>query len=372
MKYRKLGKSGLEVSVIGLGTLAMGGGGYGPVDDRESITAIRRAIELGVNFIDTSDNYGLGHAEVVVGRAIRGVREKVVLATKGGTPWDNQGRVVIDCRKEVIIRAAEESLRRLGTDWIDLYQIHTPDPQVPFEETAEALQILIREGKVRHIGLSNFWMEEIKEWVSIDGIVSLQMPYNFLHRDIEEDLPPFCRDQEVGLISYTPLLMGMFAGRITQETRFDRDDHRSLYPQFQGDSLRQCLALTDQLRMVAQEWGMTLAQLALSWVISRPGITCAIPGAKHPNQVEENALAGKRMLTKGELGEIDRILDEVGIEAQRLMPMRVVKVEKGPRGAVGLLEGGLKLGVPNSVVPGDMVEVDIVKGKVVGLFRGSN
>ncbi len=370
MKYRRLGGSDLEVSVIGLGTLAMGGHAYGPVDDEQSIATIRRAMELGINLVDTSDNYGRGHAEEIVGKAVKGRRDDVVIATKGGTPWDEEGRVTFDCSEEAITRAVEDSLRRLDTDWIDLYQIHVPDSETPYEETARALERLIRAGKVRHAGLSNFWAEDLEAWLAIDGVVCDQMPYNLLHRDIEGEFLSLCREHGVGVIAYTPLLMGMFAGRMTPETTFGEGDHRSSYPQFQGKPLRDCLALRERLHPIAADRGMTLTQLALSWVISRPRVTCAIPGAKRPKQVEENAVAGERVLNEADLAEIDQLLGETEVETPRLIPMRVVEVRERAGGRIGVLAMGAKVRLPDAVEAGDAVEMDAVTGQVAPMTTG--
>jgi aryl-alcohol dehydrogenase-like predicted oxidoreductase len=364
MKYRRLGRSHLEVSVIGLGTLAMGGRAYGPIDDEASIATIRRAMELGINLIDTSDNYGRGHAEEVVGRAIKGHRDDVIIATKGGTPWDEEGRVTFDCGREAITRAVEDSLRRLDTDWIDLYQIHVPDPETPYEETAHALERLIQAGKIRYAGLSNFWAEDLRAWLAIGGIVSDQMPYNLLHRDVEGAFLSLCREHGVGVIAYTPLLMGMFAGSATPETTFGDGDHRSSYPQFQGKPLRDCLALRERLQPMAAELGMTLAQLALSWVISRLGVTCAIPGAKRPEQVEENAVAGEHLLSEADLARIDELLEETEVETPRLIPMRVVDVREGADGRIAVLAMGAKVRLPDGVGAGDVVQMDAVTGRI--------
>lgn len=364
MGYRRLGKSDLQVSVIGLGTLAMGGQAYGPIDDRNSIATIHRALDLGVNFIDTADNYGFGHAEEVVGKALQGRRDQAILATKGGTPWDEQGRITNDCRPETIAKAVEESLRRLRTDWIDLYQIHLPDPETPFEEAAHALEQLVRVGKIRYVGLSNFWREDLEEWLAASEIVANQMPYNFLHRDIEGEVLPFCREQGIGVIAYTPLLMGLSTGKLTKDSAFGEGDHRSAYPQFQVEPLRRSLALIERLKPLAEELGLTMAQVALRWVISRPGLTCAIPGAKRPEQVEENARAGERPFTKGELERIDRILEETPVETPRSMPMRIIEVRPGPRGRIGVLEMGIKVRVPEGVEAGSAVQIDIVTGEI--------
>lgn len=364
MRYRRLGSSDLEVSVIGLGTLAMGGQAYGPVDDKASIATIRRAVGLGINLIDTSDNYGRGRAEKLVGRAVKGHRDKVIIATKGGTPWDEEGRVTFDCSREAITQAVEDSLRRLDTAWIDLYQIHVPDPEVPYEETARALERLIQAGKIRYVGLSNFWADHLKAWLATDGAVSDQMPYNFLHRDIEGEFLSFCREHSIGVIAYTPLLMGMFAGRITAETTFGEGDHRSFYPQFRGKPLRDSLALIDRLRPVAADQGMTMAQLALSWVISRPGVTCSIPGAKSPEQIEELVVAGERLLSEAAMEKMDRILEETEVDTPRLIPIRVVEVHEAAGKRIGTLEIGAKVCLPADVQAGDVVKMDAVTGRI--------
>ncbi len=363
MEYRTLGRSDLRVSVIGLGTLAIGGA-YGPVGEGQALATIRRALDLGVNFIDTSDNYGLGRAEEIVGKAIQSRRDQVVLATKGGTPWDERGRITNDCRAGTIIEAVEASLRRLRTDYIDLYQIHLPDPETPFEETALALEQLRKAGKIRYVGLSNFWTEELEAWLSVGEIVSNQMPYNFLHRDIEGKILPLCWERKIGVIAYTPLLMGLFAGKLTPDSQFGQGDHRAAYPQFQGEAFRQSLRLIERLRPLAEEFGLTLAQLVLRWVISRPGVTCAIPGAKHPEQVEDNVRAGEKSFAEEELERIDGILEAASVEVSRGMPMKVVEVCSGPRGKVGLLAMGIKVGVPDWVEAGVVVQMDIVTGQI--------
>jgi len=196
------------------------------------------------------------------------------------------------------------------------------------------------------------------------------MPYNFLHRDIEEEILPLCRERRIGVIAYTPLLMGLFAGKFTPEPQFDQDDHRAAYPQFQGEPFRQSLRLIERLRSLAEELGLTVAQLALRWVISRPGITCAIPGAKHRRQVEENVRAGERSFTTEELEKIDRVLEETPVEIPTRMPMRVVEVRAGPRGKVGLLAMGIKVRVPDWVEAGSVVQMDIVTGKIADTDGG--
>ena len=363
MEYRKLGKSDLRVSAVGLGTLAMGGG-YTPVSDDAAIATIQRAVDIGINFIDTSDNYGRGRAEERVGQAIRGRRDNLVIATKGGTPWDEQGRIRVDCSSAAITAAAEASLRRLGTDWIDLYQIHVPDPQTPYEETVGAVEQLKRAGKIRYAGVSNFWHEELETWLAVDGVVSNQMPYNFLHRDIEAELLPYCRDQGIAVIAYTPLLMGLFGGRISPNTVFEEGDHRASYPQFRGQALEETLALVGRLESVAADLGLGMAQLALSWILARPGVTCAIPGATSPWQVEENAGAAKGALDQEAVEVVDRILVEADVKTPRSVPMKVVEVEERAGKWIGTLEIGVKIRVPAGTEAGDVVETDIVTGNV--------
>jgi len=370
VRYRRLGRSDLEVSVIGLGTLAMGGRAYGEVDDATSIATIHRALDLGINLIDTADNYGFGHAEEVVGRAIRGYRSAVILATKGGTPWDAQGRLTNDCRADTITRAVEESLRRLQTGWIDLYQVHLPDPQTPYEETATALDRLASAGKIRYVGLSNFWGAEMEAWLGISAVAATQMPYNLLHRDVELEVLPACLRQGIGLIAYTPLLMGAFSGTFAAERTFPAGDHRRHYPQFAGARFEDLLRLVERLKRVAADHHLTVAQLALRWVVSRPGVTCAIPGAKSPGQVEENTVAAERCFTQQELHEIDRVVSSAGIQTARTMPVKVEAVAHGPRGRIGTLAMGIKVVIPERIQAGDVVQMDVVTGQILNVGAG--
>lgn len=360
MEYRRLGSSALQVSAIGLGTLPWSGT-YGPVDEGEAVAAVHRALDCGVNFFDTSDNYG--PAEEILGRALRGRRKEAIVATKGGTATDARGRTTNDARPETIRRAAEESLRRLGTDWIDLYQIHLPDPATPFEETARALEDLVKAGKVRYVGVSNFWEEDLAAWLAVGPAVANQMPYNFLHRDIEDGLLPLCRERGIGLIAYQPLLFGLLSGRIGPDTTFALQDHRRAYPGF-GELIRASGGLRERLGALAREWGLTPAQLALRWVISRPGVTCAIPGAKRPDEVEENARAGERPFAPEELAEIDRILAEFRVPVPRTIDLPVEEVRDSPRGRYAVLVMGIKVGVPDGVEAGDVVATDIVTGRL--------
>lgn len=363
MLYRQLGSADLEVSAVGLGTLPFGGA-YGDIEERDAIRTIQCALDAGINFIDTSDNYGFGRAEEIVGRAIRTRRAEVVLATKGGTPWSDEGRITNDSRPETIRKAAESSLRRLRTDYIDLYQIHLPDPETPYEETVGALEELKGEGKVRHAGLSNFWAAELEEWLSRGLATANQMPYNFYHRDIEAAVLPLCPERRLSLIAYTPLLMGLFSGAIDEETRFAEGDHRAAYPQFRSQLLPQSVKTLRRLHPIAREQDLSLAQLALRWVITRPGVTCAIAGTKSTEHVQENARAGDRSLTDGELEQVERVLERTAPEVPRSIPMRVVQVRPGREGRIGVLEMGIKVRVPDSIDAGGPVTMDAVTGQV--------
>jgi aryl-alcohol dehydrogenase-like predicted oxidoreductase len=364
MKYRRLGESDLTVSVIGLGTLAMGGQAYGPVPAKDAIQTIRHGVDIGINLIDTSDNYGLGQAETIVGKALKGIRDKVVLATKGGTPWEEGSRVRTDCSAKAITQAIEDSLRRLDTDTIDLYQVHVPDPGTPFEETASALERARQAGKIRYVGVSNFWTDDMLAWLEVSTAVSDQMPYNFLQRDVEKNLLPLCQERDVGVIAYTPLLMGMFSGALSTLSRFEEGDHRAHYPQFHGEPFSQTLALIERLKAVAQEMGLTMAQLALAWDISCPGVTCAIPGARRPDQVEENAGAGDRALDQSQRERVNQILAEMRVATPRLMSAQVLEVRQGPRGKVATLDMGVKVAAPDSVRAGQQVYMDILTGQI--------
>lgn len=370
MEYRWLGGSELRVSAIGLGTLPFGGA-YGPLDEEEAAAVVHRALDGGINFFDTSDNYGHGRAEELLGRALRGRRSRAIVATKGSTALDARGRTANDARPETILRAAEESLNLLETDWIDLYQVHLPDPATPVDDTAQALERLVQAGKVRYVGVSNFWEEDLLAWLEVSPAVANQMPYNLLHRDIEDGLLPLCRKRGIGLIAYQPLLFGLFAGRIGPGTAFAPQDHRRAYPGF-GELIRATAGLRARLATLAREWGLTPAQLALRWAISRPGVTCAIPGAKRAEQVEENARAGERPFTSDELAEINRILTESQVSATRTVDLPVEEVRDGPRGRYAVLAMGIKVRVPHGVEAGDMVAMDIVTGRLEAVHGGGN
>ncbi|TET77088.1 MAG: aldo/keto reductase [Candidatus Cloacimonadota bacterium] len=316
MQTNKLGWTDLELTTIGLGTWAMGGGGWsfawGPQDDEESISTIHRAIELGINWIDTAPVYGLNHAEEVVGKALKGLKEKPIIATKCGRVWDEDGNISGCLKKDSIHSEVEESLGRLGIDVIDLYQIHWPIPDEDIEEAWGAIADLIREGKVRYGGVSNFSVEQLKRIHPIHPVASIQPSYSILVRDIEHELLSFCEENNIGVIAYSPMQKGLLTGTFTSERmqNLPEDDHRRRDPMFQEPELSNNLAFVEKLCSVAEKKGKTVAQLAISWVLRRPEVTAAIVGARHPFQIEETVVAGELMLSKEDIDAIDILLNE--------------------------------------------------------------
>ena len=316
MRTNRLGWTDLGLTTIGLGTWAMGGGGWsfawGPQDDDESISTIHRAIELGINWIDTAPVYGLNHAEEVVGKALKGLKEKPIIATKCGRVWDEDGNISGCLKKDSIHSEVEESLGRLGIDVIDLYQIHWPIPDEDIEEAWGAIADLIREGKVRYGGVSNFSVEQLKRIHPIHPVASIQPSYSILVRDIEHELLSFCEENNIGVIAYSPMQKGLLTGTFTSERmqNLPEDDHRRRDPMFQEPELSNNLAFVEKLCSVAEKKGKTVAQLAISWVLRRPEVTAAIVGARHPFQIEETVVAGELMLSKEDIDAIDILLNE--------------------------------------------------------------
>ena len=315
MRTRKLGYTDLQLTTIGLGTWAIGGGdwqwGWGPQDDQESIAALQRGLDLGINWIDTAAAYGLGHAEEVVGKAIAGRRDEVIIATKCGLVWE-ESPMVKNWLKSVR-QEAEASLRRLNVDVIDLYQIHWPVPDEDIEEAWQVIADLIKEGKVRYGGVSNFSVAQIKRSQAIHPVASLQPPYNMLERAIEAELLPYCGANNIGVIAYSPMQTGLLTGKYTREkiaSLPDEDWRKERNPQFQEPALSANLTLVEKLKPIAARNGKTLAQLALAWVLRRPEITAAIAGARRPSQIEETVEAGDWELSPEDIAQIEALLAE--------------------------------------------------------------
>lgn len=315
MEQRKLGYSDLQLSTIGLGTWAMGGGdwkfGWGPQDDHSSRAAIHQALDEGINWIDTAAIYGHGRAEEVVGQAVKGIRDSVIIATKCGRVWDGDSREIGKSLKSSSIRReVESSLKRLQIEEIDLYQIHWPEPDEEIEEGWGTMAELVKEGKVRYAGVSNFNLQQLKRAQAIHPITSLQPPYNMLRREIEEEIIAYCGANQIGMIAYSPMQAGLLTGAFTKEraAQLPESDWRSRHPFFNKPLLTRHLNMVEQLRVVAGQKNCTPSQLALAWVLRKQEITSAIVGARSPEQIRETARAGDIRLTTAEIEKIEGIL----------------------------------------------------------------
>lgn len=317
MRTRRLGNSDLHLTTIGFGTWGMSGSGWagswGPQDDNDSIKAIIRAYELGVNWIDTAPVYGLGHSEEIVGKAIKELPERPIIATKVGLCWDDKGNIFRRLTKESVRREVDDSLRRLGVDVIDLYQIHWPidDNHDEVLEGWGTMADLIKEGKIRYAGVSNFSIELMEKIKAIHPITSLQPPYSMLNRGIEKEILSYCAKNNIGVVCYSPMAKGLLTGAFTRERveSLPDEDHRKRSAEFNEPRLSITLEMLDQLRPIAKRNNRTLAQLAIAWVLRRAEVTSAIVGVRRPSQIEETAPAGDWDLTEEEIAEIEKILE---------------------------------------------------------------
>lgn len=312
MEYTVVGETGLEVSRIGFGTWQPRGP-RGPVEEEAAEGAFRRALDLGINFFDTAQAYDFGASEGRVARAlrdqIRSDRESLVLAAKGGLRPADGGRVR-DAGGAVLRQGLESSLERLGTDYVDLYQVHWPDPETPAEETAAALQQFVDEGKVRYVGVSNYnarQMHEIERHIKLD---TLQPPYHIFRREVEKHVLPYCEAHGIGTLACGPLAHGLLSGRYNEDTTFDPDDWRSESSAFTGEVFAHNLEVVDRLKKFGFDRDMSVAQVAIAWVLSHPGVDVAIVGARRPEQIDEAAEAGDIFLEPEELEEIAELIDD--------------------------------------------------------------
>lgn len=291
MEYKKLGHTDIEVSRIGFGSWAIGGHGYGKVDDNESIRAIQKALDLGINFFDTADVYGFGHSEEILSKALGSQRHNVVIASKFGVCWDENGNIYKNCSPKRVREALEGSLRRLRMDCIPLYQIHWYDNETKLSDTIEVLKGYQEEGKINHIGCSNFSADLLLEATKTARIESLQYEYNLIRKNLEVDILKCSDELEIGIIAYNVLARGLLTGKYDLTTKFDDMDTRSKDQYFQGKNFLWNLTLVHKLKQIASCYGVSPANVAIRWALTNPAITCAIIGAKTDAQVEENALA---------------------------------------------------------------------------------
>ncbi|MEZ6059963.1 MAG: aldo/keto reductase [Planctomycetaceae bacterium] len=318
MQYRKLGNSNLDISVIGLGTWAIGGGdwkfGWGDQNEDEAIGVIVRAVELGINWIDTAAIYGEGRSEILVGKALRQIAEadRPIIATKCGRVALGNGDIGKNLKRDSVIAECDASLRRLGVDCIDLYQMHWPEPDEDIEEGWSTLLDLQRQGKVKHIGVSNHSVSQMNRLQPIAPITSLQPPYSMIAREVEEGILPYCGENNIGVIVYSPMGKGLLTGKFTAEraAQLSDKDHRSRDPRFQPPQLEINLQFVNRLQGIAHGLGWTIPELAIAWVLRRPEVTSAIVGSRRPDQIEETVAAGARTLDDSSVAAVEKALRE--------------------------------------------------------------
>jgi aryl-alcohol dehydrogenase-like predicted oxidoreductase len=321
MQKRKLGNSDLEITALGIGAWAIGGGGWafawGPQDDAESVASLRAGIDAGLNWIDTAAVYGLGHSEEMVAKALEGVSQQVYVFTKCERRWNEKGEILKVLKRDSIREECENSLRRLKRDVIDLYQIHWPEPDEDIEEGWGAMADLQREGKVRWIGLSNFNVDQMRRAQAIAPITSLQPPYSMLVRGVEHEILPYCQQNGIGVISYSPMRNGLLSGAMTRERveNLPADDWRRRNPDFQEPNLSRNLELAAVLGKIAAKHGRTAGEAAIAWVLRNPAVTAAIVGVRRPDQVAGIIGAADWRLMDDEAARIDKFLRQVDTDA---------------------------------------------------------
>lgn len=327
MEYRKIGETDLKLSVITVGTWAAGGWMWGGTNKKDAVEAIKASYDLGITSIDTAPIYGQGTSEKIVGEAIKGIpRDKVQIATKYGMRWDlakgdfafsskdNNGKAIDIYKyagKESIIKECEDSLRRLGTDYIDLYQIHWPDTTTPIQESMEAVSKLIKDGKVRYAGVCNYDAEQMKEAEKYIKLASNQVPYSMVKRDIEEDVVPYALDNNKSILAYSPLERGLLTGKMEPGYQFNEGDHRAGVHFFKDENIKRTNKFLQRIKPIADEKGLTLAQLVILWTLEQPGITIALVGARNVQQATQNAKALESNITGEEIKMINKELNQL-------------------------------------------------------------
>jgi aryl-alcohol dehydrogenase-like predicted oxidoreductase len=317
LQKTQFGRTDLEITRIGFGSWAVGGsgwfGGWGSQDDQDSIGAIHQAVKNGINWVDTAAVYGLGHSEEVVSEALKGIPEndRPYVFTKCELVWDEEGNVGNSLKAESVKRECEDSLRRLNVEAIDLYQIHWPNPDEDIEEGWNAMAELKREGKVRHIGVSNFNVGQLKRAEAVAPVETLQPPYSMLNRGVEDEILPYCRENDIGVINYSPMFSGLLTGKMDKQRAesLPEDDWRSRHPQFQKPNLSRNLELVEALREIgAAHGGHAPGEVAIAWTLRNPAITAAIVGGRRPDQVDGVVGAADLTLDDSEVERIESLL----------------------------------------------------------------
>jgi aryl-alcohol dehydrogenase-like predicted oxidoreductase len=316
MKTRKLGQE-LKVSELGLGCMGMSIA-YGVADETESIATIHRAIELGVNFLDTAEMYGMGANEELVGKAIGDHRDQVILATKFGIQYDpTTNNLVVNGKPEIVQKSCDGSLQRLGVDYIDLYYLHRVDPNTPIEDTVGAMSELVKQGKVRYLGLSEAAVATIRRAHAVHPISALQSEYSLWSRDPEDEILPTLRELKIGFVPYSPMGRGFLSGKITSPDDFAEDDFRKTQPRFQGENFYKNLELVERVKEIAREKNVTPGQLALAWLLAQGNDIVPIPGTKRRTYLEENVKAAEIVLTSEDLARIDEVAPKNAVAGDR-------------------------------------------------------
>lgn len=328
MRTRKLGKTDLDLTCVGLGTWAIGGGdwkfGWGPQDETEAVAAVTRAVELGINWVDTAPVYGNGKSEELVGKALQQLgNDRPLVATKFGRVIQNDGSISAIIKRESVISECEDSLRRLGIEQIDLYQMHWPDPDEDIEEAWQAMCDLKQQGKVRHIGVSNHNVGQLKRLGVLHDVASLQPPYSMIVSGIESEILPYCGEQEIGVICYSPMCKGLLTGKFDRERaeNLPENDHRSRDPKFSDPLLSINLALAEGLAEIARDAKRSVAEIAIAWTLRRAEVTAAIVGARRPDQIEGTADAANWTLNQQETQRIDELLAKRDTSLQAIGPV---------------------------------------------------
>ena len=314
MKTRKLGLTDLHFSTVGIGTWPMGsiygGMSWGPQDDRESVDTILKAVEQGINWLDTAPTYGRGHSEEVVGMALKEVSERPFIVTKCGTTWTEDGKPAFRLDKEDVRRQCEGSLKRMGIDVIDLYLVHWPNPIEYLEEGWQTCSNLVKEGKIRYIGVSNFSVEQMEQLKAIHPVAAMEPPYSMIERRIESEILNYCSKNGMGVITYSPLQQGLLTGVMKSVDELAENDFRRNNPHFKEPEFSLNIRLAEELESIAEKYGRSVAQLAIAWCLRRPEVTAALNGARSSAEIQDSVLAGDLELRQEDIDEIENLLSK--------------------------------------------------------------